>query len=609
MHGRVLGVAVERLFQAIQARKLDRLAAAYAVGGWLLVQAASIALPAFDVPGWVLKALILFTLLGFPLTLTLGWMGARHLPGMPLATPRRPRAHLAAMALLGLVLVLATAEAVYRLSRQDIGNRAATAGVAISGPAPTSIAVLPFVNMSGDPKQDYFSDGISEELLNDLANIPELRVVARSSSFAFKGKNENIKSIARLLAVRSIVEGSVREVGEHLRIHAELINASSGYDLWSASFDRDLTDALALQDEIGRSIVAALTHKLLPKKAASGRPNSIDPEAYRAFLEAQSALGPRTQAGSEKAVALFNEALVRQPNFAEAYAGLARAYINVAAYHSERKELLPAAQAALSKALALDPKNLTALDSHLDLALQRMDWRTALADAGRLQSTNPHSQAVLHEMFRYYQVTGFPEEALHAAQGAAQLNRLSLVDRLNVAVAFLHLARWNEAAKAAEDALALSPGQPDVLDSLCEAYSRSNRLADARKVQTRLSNMREAEAASDCAFAIAIGEGNLKMARAMTDKLAAQFPHGDYGALDIGDDYAIAGAYPEAIKWLTRSYDQHEFTFFTLPYDRAIAPAFFQTRGWKALWQRPLVQQWQAAHDQIARDVAARSTG
>jgi adenylate cyclase len=602
---------LDRLLQAIQLRKLDRLAAAYVVGAWLLVQAASIALPAFEAPSWVLKALILLAVLGFPAVMALGWMGARHLPGTALPHLRRRSAHLAALGVLGVVLVLAAGELVYRLS--GAGGRApsvASASVAqILAPAASSIAVLPFANMTGNPGQDYFSDGISEELLSDLADNPQLRVVARASSFAFKGRNEDVKTIARLLAVRSIVEGSVREAGQHLRIHAELINASSGYDLWSSSFDREMTDALVVQDEIARAIVSALTHKLLPAKRGLNHAPASDPEAYRDYLQAQYELAPRTRAGIEKALTLFQQAIARQPKFVQAYSGLARAYILLQRYRPDQKDIALLAERSVDRALALDPENLDALGLHLDLAMQRLDWSAARTDARRMLMLNPHSQAVLHEMFRYYQLLGFPEEALRAAQGAAQLNRLSIVDLSNVAAANAHLARWEETAKAAQAVLALYPNQPDTLGRLCNAYASLHQLDRSEKIETQLRALHETTTADLCAAHIATGEGNKERARAILDKLAALFPQGGLGALDIGDEYAIAGVYGKAVAWLNRSYELREFVFFTVPYDRAIAPAFFQTPGWKELWARPRVREWQAVHDAVARDLAAKPSG
>ncbi|HEY4115035.1 MAG TPA: hypothetical protein VGM17_13355 [Rhizomicrobium sp.] len=594
---------LKRLLEVVQSRKVDRIAAGYAVCGWLLVQAASIALPTFGAPDWILKALIVFLVLGFPVVIGAGWMSAPHLAVEPV--PLKPGRAIAIVVVV-LVAVLSVGELAYWISRHEHGVPVAEASAAPPPVAAASIAVLPFVNMSGDRSKDYFSDGMSEELLNDLANLPQLRVAARTSSFVFKGKNEDATTIARRLGVRSVLEGSVREEGSHLRIHAELINGADGYDLWSASFDRDMTDALAVQDEIARAIVAALTHKLLPPgKVIANRPTTIDPQAYREYLAAQFALGPRTQAGSQKAVELFQNAVARQPDFADAYAGLARAYINVADYQGSKKELVGSAEAALARALALDPKNLDALAVHLDLALHRMDWRVAMSDAARMQRINPHNLAVLHELFRFYQALGFPEEALAAAQGAAQLNRLSFVDLLNVATGFNHLNRFAEAAKAGEDALALEPNQPDILAYLCTAYAHSNQAAKAHAIEAQLVTMRQNEDVEGCRFDIAVGEGRRADAIATLSLLAAEFPNGDLYATEIGDNYAVAGDYDSAIGWLNKAYDLREFVLFTIPYDKAIPSDFFDTPGWKTLWQRPLALEWRSAHDDLAATLAA----
>jgi len=461
------------------------------------------------------------------------------------------------------------------------------------------------VNMSGNSSTDYLSDGISEELLDHLANLPELRVAARTSSFAFKGKNESVKTIAERLGVRSLLEGSVRAEGRHLRIHAELIDAPKGYAIWSATFDRDMTSALAVQDEIAQAIVGALTHKLLPARARPNRPKTIDPDAYRDYLAAQFAFGPRTEAGSKKAVDLFQKAIARQPDFADAYIGLARAFMDLADYHLAEKNLASSADAALARGLALDPNNLEGLGAHLDAALRRMDWRTAASDARRMQSINPHSAAVLHEMFRYYQALGFPEEAVAAAKGAAQLNRLSFVDLLNVAAAENHLNRFVDAAKAGEDARALEPTSPDVISYLCTAYAHGNQRDKAYAMEQQLVAMRQAAYVQGCHFDIAISEGRKKEAIVILDKLAAQYPEGGLGATDLGDSYAVSADYPAAIKWLNKAYDAREYYLFAITSDKGVPPDFFETSGWKALWERPLTLQWRAAHDALAASLIA----
>lgn len=604
---------MRQLIKAAQARKLDRIAAAYAVAGWVLVQAVSITFPTFGAPAWALRVFIIAVLIGFPITLGIAWVVVPH----PHAVKgpvhiSSARTDVALLALLGLVALLAAAQFAYEFWHTPAAPSAAAPTAAPSQAAPAaavseaSIAVLPFVNMSGDPKKEYFSDGISEELLNDLSNISALRVAARTSSFAFKGKNIDIKEIARVLAVHAVLEGSVREDGQRLRISAQLINAADGFQIWSSSYDRELTSVLAVQDEIARAITAALTHKLLAANAApAGKPASIDPEAYRKYLEGQQELGPRKAEGVTKAVELFKQVTALQPDFADGFAALGRALINHAEDFPGQKDLMPAAEAALARALELDPNNLNALGAHLDLALHKLDWQTAGTDARRMRAINPHSSAVLHEMFRYYQLLGFPERALEAAQSAVQLDPLSVVDHLNVAAALNHIARFAESADAAQGALTLAPDQTYIKALLCTALAHSNRLAEAQAIAAEFAKAKAPDTRDGCLFDIALGENRLADARKLIDQIAARYSGGDYMATDLGDSYALIGDNDKAVEWLERAYDKKEFALFTIPYDKAIPPAFFETSRWKALWSKPLVKDWQAAHDALAAELAA----
>ncbi|MBI3678017.1 MAG: hypothetical protein HY243_15520 [Proteobacteria bacterium] len=600
---------MERFLRALQARRIDRIAAGYAVAGWVLVQAASIAVPTFDAPAWLLKTFIIFVLLGFPITLGTVWFATPHLAGRAARGERLKPIHATALALVAAVIVFVAGDLSYQLAHLFAGSTVQQKAAAPFAPSHASIAVLPFVNMSGDPNKEYFSDGISEELLNDLANTPALRVAARTSSFAFKGKNQDIKQIARLLGVASVLEGSVRESGEHLRITAQLIDAVNGYHLWSKTYDRDLTDVLAVQDEIARAITQALTHALLPaaRVGSSQKPTAIDPEAYRAYLLGQHEMGPRTQEGVENALALFEKTTQLAPNFAEGFAALARAQINTSEYHAERTDLIPAAHVSLQRALELDPNNLNALASHLDLALHRLDWKTATADARRMRALNPNSATVLHEMFRYYQIMGFPDLALDTVRSAVILSPLSIVDRFNLAAALVHNARYAEAAAAARAALALQQDNPIALSYLCTASAHSNDLDSAGAIAAKFASMPHQEvSALGCQFDIAVGSGNHGEARRLADDLSKKYATGDFSATDVGDNYAVAGDYPNAAKWLARAYDLKEFALYTIIYDRAIEPDFFQTPGWKKLFARPLFQDWQQAHDALAAELAAK---
>lgn len=469
-----------------------------------------------------------------------------------------------------------------------------------------SVAVLPFVNMSGDPGREIISDGISEELLDELSDVSALRVAARTSSFAFKDKNTDVKQIGRVLAVYSVLEGSIREDGRHIRISAQLINTTDGFRVWSATYDRQMTGMLTLEDDIARAITAAITHKILPApRLLAGRPASIDPDIYRKYLEGLHDLAPRDEPGVAKAVALFREVTTTQSNFAAGFAVLGRALINYAEYHPGQKELLAEARAALARALALDPGNIEALAAHADLALHWLDWKTAVADMNRMRTISPRSNAVLHEMFRVYQFLGFPEQALEAAQGAALLDPLSIVDRFNVTAGLIHLGRFGEAVGAAQSTLALAPNQSGIRAYLCTAYAHSGEIEKARAIADQFSKARDMPDADGCLFDIAVGEGNLDDARRINDAFAAQFPNGPMGATDLADNYAITGDAHAAVQWMERAYGQKDPYLFQIPFDRSIPESVLGDSAWKALMQKPLFGDWQAAHDQLAAELRA----
>ena len=573
---------------------------------WVLVQGADIILPTFEAPDWGLRALIIFLVIGFPIALAIAWFATPHIEAPNDNSRYLTRAHAVLGLFVAVIVILVAADFAYLLSQMAIVTPKSTAASA-PAPAKNSIAVLPFENMSGDPSKDYFSDGVSEELLNDLANTPTLLVAARTSSFAFKGKNENVADIARILGVRSILEGSVRAFGAHLRITATLIDASHGYTLWSKTYDRDLTDVLIVQSEIAHAITSALAQKLLPGTRASQAttPQAIDPEAYTAYLLGKHQLAPRTQAGAEAALILFEKVTRLAPSFAEGFAELARAQMNLADHRLERRDLIPAAREALARAMALDPRNINALSAHLDLSLRELDWQAAIDDARQMQAINPNSALVQHELFRFYQFLDFPDLALESVRAAAKLNPLSFVDRLNIVASLLHQGRYSETQTAAHVALDLEPDQPYVLSMLCSAAAHRSDFDAARSAKAKLAAAGAEISLHFCEFQIAAAEGRRAAAKAVTDQLARTFSHGELGATDLAENYAIIGEHSLAVHWLERAYDLKEFNLFLFPGEKVVPPAFFRDKAWKALYRRPLFEEWRKAHDRVAAGLPA----
>src|SRR5262249_52630473 len=239
-----------------------------------------------------------------------------------------------------------------------LGVLAALRWVRSSRPAPpASTAVLPFVDLSPQKDQEYFSDGLTDELITTLSQVPGLRVPARTSSFQFEGQNPDLREVGRKLDVGSVLEGSIRKSGNRLRVSVQLINIKDGYQLWSESFDRDLSDVFAVQEEVARSIVSALRVRLTPNKdsALATRPTA-DLEAYDLYLKGRYAWNQRTGPSLEEAVRYLTQATARYPSFARAWAALADAELLVVPYsgHGTVAAAWEKAKAAAQRALALD---------------------------------------------------------------------------------------------------------------------------------------------------------------------------------------------------------------------------------------------------------------
>ncbi len=332
------------LFAELRRRNVIRVAMFYAVAAWVLLQVGDLLFGALGVPPWGLKLLLGLLLLGFPMALVFAWVYELTPEGLKREREVEPGASVTHQtagklnALIAVLLVLAIGLVVAdRFVFRRAPATAAATGAAASLPAPgtptvpgeatqASIAVLPFVNMSDDKANEYFSDGLTEELLNVLANVPGLRVIARTSSFSYKGKEVKIADVARDLNVDNVLEGSVRKSGNRVRITTQLIRSADSSHLWSQTYDRDLNDIFAVQDEISNEVVDALKLKLL-KPAASGESGGTQvPAAYEAYLRGKHARHEgEAEATLRDALAAFDEAIRLDPGYAQAYAGKADA--------------------------------------------------------------------------------------------------------------------------------------------------------------------------------------------------------------------------------------------------------------------------------------------
>jgi TolB-like protein len=330
----------------LRRRNVIRMAGLYLVGAWLLVQVAGTVLPWFNVASSVLRGLVLLLVIGFLPALVFAWVFELTPDGLKRDAQVDPAQSIAPQTARRMdrtiIVVLLLALAYFGIDKFIVApKRASAPSLATAQPAAgstaaaadaavTSIAVLPFVDMSQQHDQEYFSDGLSEELLNLLAQLPQLRVIARTSSFSFKGREVDVATIARQLGVANVLEGSVRKSGNTLRITAQLIRASDSSHLWSQTYDRELTDVFKVQDEIAAAVVAALELHLLPAQAMTNARRSDNAEAYNQFLLGNEFYKRDSEDDWRRAVAAYRQALALDPGFAAAYAGLANAEGNLA---------------------------------------------------------------------------------------------------------------------------------------------------------------------------------------------------------------------------------------------------------------------------------------
>jgi TolB-like protein/Tfp pilus assembly protein PilF len=333
-----------------------------------------------------------------------------------------------------------------------------------------SLAVLPFVNMSGDPEQEYFADGMSEELINALTKLPGLRVAARTSAFAFKGKNEDIRVIGRRLNVGAVVEGSVRKSGDRLRVTAQLVRVADGFHIWSESYDRQMDDVFAIQDEIAHATVAALKVRLTSTAPLVKRPTT-DLRAYELYLLGRHFANQRTGEGVRKAIRYFEESLQADPNYALAHVGLADSYMLLWYYrHESREEALPRAEAAVTRALALDESSGEAHVSLANFRVQEWKWDEAEREFHRGLQLSPGYSTAHHWYSWFLYIVGRTEEGLVEIQKALELDPLSPIINRTMGDDYLGIGDYATAIEPLQKTLELNPDDPLARSGLTVAY-------------------------------------------------------------------------------------------------------------------------------------------
>jgi len=484
-------------FAELKRRHIFRVAATYAVVAWVLLQLANNVAPALRIPDWGISLVLLLLVVGFPVALVFAWIHQLAPEDGALARVTTGKLDWALIAALVIVIALVS----YQQLAPSSGERAAPAqqaGVeaaraAAASPAGTiSLAVLPFANMSGDASQEFFSDGMTEEITSALVKIPDLRVVARTSAFEFKGQNRNIQSIGQQLNATHLIEGSVRKAGDRVRITVQLIKAADGTQIWSENYDRQLTDVFAIQEEIGRAIATSFNMRLglAPgERLVAERPK--DQETYDLFLRGRAAVRARGQAFRD-AVGLLEQVVERDPNFAPGWAWLAQARSLTALFSDRDGEaskvgvLREAQEAAARKAIALAPGYSGGYAALASSFSNRGRWSEAMDLFKQGLALDQDDPELLSSYAGTLTRLGYLKEGLDARERMHLLEPLIVIYNRQRAQAFV--ATGNTDAGVRELERLSRPDAGSFLSPLflAQAYSQQGRFDDAIDVFSRV---------------------------------------------------------------------------------------------------------------------------
>jgi TolB-like protein len=471
--------AYQRFFAELKRRNVFRVMAVYGIVGFLVLQVVDLAVPALLLPEWTYRLVALLLLAGLPVAVVLAWAFEQTPQGLKrteraapaeidaiVTAPVHQRWPAGLLALLGVALLV---------GGWWLGQRSSVEAVAMPEHAPAelrlaladeqrdslpSLAVLPFVDMSQGRDQEYFSDGITEELLNTLARIRELKVLGRTSAFAYKGESKDLRAIGAELGAGYIVEGSVRKDGERLRITAQLIDASDGGHLWSEQYDRDMGDVFAIQTEIAEAIAAELRVPLGLDEGERLVSPTDDLGAYDLYLAGRARMRERGESVME-AIDLFEAAIARDSSWAPAWAGLAESRSLVPYYAASVDSALWAnslaeAEAAARRALELDPRNASAIVALGSVHRDRWNWDEAEAAFVRALTLDPENVEAHQQYADFLLYIGHFDEADLAVERALALDRSPI--RLNMAGAIaLYNGRSREGIDLLSDAVRADP--------------------------------------------------------------------------------------------------------------------------------------------------------
>ncbi len=553
-------------FAELKRRNVYKVAVAYAVVAWLLMQVASQIFPFFEIPNWAVRLVVLLLVIGFPIALIIAWAfevtpeGIKRTEAADAAGQRSRGGAWIYIVLIGAALSVG----LFFVGRYTAGRATPRHGEAATAVPGKSIAVLPLLNESGDPRDEYFSDGLSEELIAALAQINGLKVIGRSSSFRFKDRHEEPKAIGEKLGVSTLLEGTVRKQDDRVRIVAELINAADGIELWTRTFDRELKDIFAVQEEIARAVAESLKVTLLgsqDRPAQRGAPSNV--EAHNAYLQGHFHFQRRNLEDYRKAVGYFDQAIQLDPDYALACAERSEAWTFIGDLTGQREPAWSKARSDAERAVAIAPA-LAEARAALGWVRFFVDWKfteglSELKRAKEFSPSNPTANDLLARVILYL---GRLDEAERQARHAVELDPLSVIAQGNLARVLLFAGKLDEADAAARKAAELQPAS---------ASSHRWQVVAAVLRGDRATALREAQLEPDEGyrrFELALAQQIQGDRQAADAALADLIANGrDQLAYQIAEVYALRGEKDKAFEWLQIAFDEHDTGTLTLLVD------------------------------------------
>jgi len=553
-------------FSELKRRNVYKVAVAYAIVGWLLVQVATQVFPFLEIPNWVVRLVIALVVIGFPIALVIAWAFEATPEGikrtevadaMPVSAATRRKKH---AWIYVVVIAAAISVALFFLGRYTAGNKS-VASVPNELPA-KSIAVLPFDNLSRDPDNAYFAEGVQEEILTRLAKVADLKVISRTSTQRFKSAPSDLREIAKQLGVMNIVEGSVQKANDQVRVNVQLINAMTDAHLWADTYDRKLIDIFSVESEIAKTIADTLQVKLTgsEKQMMTAQPTT-DTAAYELYHKGRSLWEKRTGDNIPKAIAFFQQAIERDPNYALAYAGLASAYILSPFYTgADRREAGSKAKEAALKALRLDP-NLAEAHAALGKVLffSEIDLAGATREYKRAIELKPND-ADAHHWFSNDSLAalGQFDEAIAEGKRSVELDPLSIVINADLGETLFYARRFDESVAQLRKTLEIDPTSFYAHDNLGIALQAKGDLSGAIAEYEKAKQLSDNPAVATFWAQAKAHTGDKDAARRMLSELDQISQHREVPSYLRALLYLSLNNKDEALRWLEQGYEERD---------------------------------------------------